>query len=222
MRHIKMARSVGMAAVIVLVLSGCRGLGGTPVPVTAQEAAKLAIAQESRFGGLAPRDGSLIGQAAWYDVQASGDGWQVTIRMGWGDCPAGCISEHRWIYAVGHDGSVRLTSEDGETLPGAPGIRGIATAGPVCPVITDPPNPACADRPVVGAVLTVTDPSGSEVARMTTGSDGRFAVALAPGAYRIVPQPVAGLLGTASPVEIQVAAEGPLTDLVVSYDTGIR
>ena len=26
------------------------------------------------------------------------------VRIGWGDCPAGCIDEHTWIYAVGPDG----------------------------------------------------------------------------------------------------------------------
>jgi hypothetical protein len=146
----------------------------------------------------------------------------VTIRIGWGDCPAGCINEHRWVYSVGRDGKVELTREDGDPLPGAPGISGIATAGPVCPVVTDPPNPACADRPVVAAVLVVTDLNGSEIARTVTHADGRFSIELAPGAYRLVPQPVEGLMGTAAAIDVRVEAEGPLTDIQVSYDTGIR
>jgi len=213
-----------LAIVVVagIVLTACRGLGGSPPPTTAREAARLVIAQESRFVGIAPRDDNLIGQAAWYDVQASGDGWQVTVRIGWGDCPAGCISRHSWVYAVARDGKVELTREDGNPLPGTPGIRGIATAGPVCPVVTIPPNPACADRPVVGAVFLVTDPSGAEVARTVTDREGRFSLDLAPGAYRLVPQAVEGLMGTPAPIELLVQAEGPLADIHVSYDTGIR
>lgn len=222
MRRTHLHPALAIAVVAGILLAACVGPGGATPPTTAQEAAKLALAQQSRFAGIASRDDNLIGQAAWYEVQASGDGWQVTIRIGWGDCPAGCINEHRWVYSVGRDGKVELTREDGDPLPGAPGISGIATAGPVCPVVTDPPNPACADRPVVAAVLVVTDLNGSEIARTVTDADGRFSIELAPGAYRLVAQPVEGLMGTAAPVELRVEAEGPLTDIQVSYDTGIR
>ena len=34
-------------------------------------------------------------------------------------------------------------------------IRGTVTAGPVCPVVSDPPDPACADRIVQGAEIAV-------------------------------------------------------------------
>ncbi len=222
MRRSQLLPAFAIVVVAGIVLAACRGLGGSTPPTTVQEAAQLVIAQESRFVGIAPRDDNLIGQAAWYEVQASGDGWRVTVRIGWGDCPAGCISQHRWVYAVARDGKVELTREDGDPLPGTPGISGMATAGPVCPVVTVPPNPACADRPVVGAVLVVNDLSGAEVARAVTDRDGRFSVDLAPGAYRLVPQAVEGLMGTPAPVELRVEAEGPLADIQVSYDTGIR
>lgn len=222
MRRTSLHPALLIAVVVGLVLAACVGPGGSTGPTTAQEAAKLALAQESRFSGIAPRDDNLIGQAAWYEVQASGDGWQVTIRIGWGDCPAGCINEHRWVYSVGRDGKVALTRQDGDPLPGAPGISGIATAGPVCPVVTNPPDPACADRPVAGAVLVVTDLNGSEIARTVTDADGRFSIELAPGAYRLVPQPVEGLMGTAAAIDLRVETEGPLIEVQVSYDTGIR
>ena len=222
MRRSQLLPALAIVVVAGIVLAACRGLGGSPPPTTAQEAARLVIAQESRFAGIAARDDNLIGQAAWYDVQASGEGWEVTVRIGWGDCPAGCISQHRWVYSVGRNGKVERSREDGDPLPGAPGISGIATAGPVCPVVTNPPDPACADRPVVGAVMVVTDLDGAEVARLVTDADGRFSTGLAPGAYRLVPQAVEGLMGTAAPIELRVEAEGPLADIQVSYDTGIR
>ena len=101
-------------------------------------------------------------------------------------------------------------------------VSGMVTAGPTCPVETDPPNPACAERPVAGAKLVILDQDGIEVARTTAGEDGTFTIQLAPGSYRLVPQRVDGLMGTAEPVDFIVKAGHPVTDLQVSYDTGIR
>ena len=102
-------------------------------------------------------------------------------------------------------------------------VTGRATAGPVCPVERNPPDPACAARPVAGAVLIIQDiASGREVGRVTTDRDGRFSVALATGAYRLLPRPVAGLMGGGSPVDFRVEAGHSTPPLEVSYDTGIR
>ena len=102
-------------------------------------------------------------------------------------------------------------------------VMGRATAGPVCPVERNPPYPACAARPVAGAVLIIQDiASGREVGRVTTDRDGRFSVALATGAYRLLPRPDAGLMGGGSPVDFRVEAGHSTPPLEVSYDTGIR
>ena len=93
-------------------------------------------------------------------------------------------------------------------------------AGPTCPAERHPPDPDCADRPVDGAVLVVTDLEGEEVARVISDADGRFGIRLEPGAYRLVPQPYDGLLGTAPPREFTV--ESDPVELYVGYDTGIR
>jgi hypothetical protein len=98
----------------------------------------------------------------------------------------------------------------------------MVTAGPTCPVVTDPPDPSCADRPVDGAVLVVTTLDGVEVDRTTSDADGRFALSLPPGTYRLEPQPVEGLMGTAEPVEFTVEPGARALDLVIGYDTGIR
>lgn len=191
-------------------------------PIGTAEAVDLVLEQNELFAGIGPRDPELIGQAAWYEVAATDDGWQVEIRIGWGDCPAGCIGEHRWTYAVSSMGNVELIGESGDPLPGAPGVSGLVTAGPTCPVVTDPPDPSCADRPVEGAVLVVTTLAGVEVTRTTSDADGRFTFSLAPGAYRLEPQPVEGLMGTADPMEFTVELGVPALDLLVGYDTGIR
>jgi hypothetical protein len=71
-------------------------------------------------------------------------------------------------------------------------------------------------------VLVVQDQAGAVVARVTTGRDGRFSVALVPGSYRLIPQALPRFMGGARPVDFQVEAERPLPPIEVSYDTGIR
>ncbi|MGZ8527744.1 MAG: carboxypeptidase-like regulatory domain-containing protein [Candidatus Limnocylindrales bacterium] len=104
-------------------------------------------------------------------------------------------------------------------------VSGVATAGPVCPV-ERPGDSACAPRPVGGAVIAVTRPDGSEVARVTTAADGWFSLDLPAGEYVLVPQRVGGLLGTAPSVPFTVGpTDGPgasPSPLHVEYDTGIR
>ncbi len=99
-------------------------------------------------------------------------------------------------------------------------VSGLVHAGPTCPVVQDPPDPGCDDRPVSGAVLVVLDRSGREVARPVSDSAGRFVTELSAGFYTLQPQPVDGLLGTAPAQDFEVAATP--VELDVSYDTGIR
>jgi hypothetical protein len=107
-------------------------------------------------------------------------------------------------------------------LPDATGVRGTVSAGPTCPVERNPPDPACAPRLIAGAILVVTDAGGAEVARATSAEDGTFSIELVPGAYRLTAQPFEGLMGTPEPMDFDVVAGEPMTELQVSYDTGIR
>ena len=234
--------------------------GATPAatpggaPLTPADAVALALAQDPRFGGIGPLDPDLIGQSAWYEVSPGVVGWRVTVTMGWGDCPAGCINRHVWVYDVDPEGAVTLVEERGDPLEdgqgagsgqngsggegaggdetppvgipaeGGPWIVGRAVAGPVCPVVQAPPDPACADRPVAGALIVVRDAAGAEVARATTGADGTFLVGVpGGGSWTVEPQPVEGLMGTAPPVAVEVADEPwAWAAAAVGYDTGIR
>jgi len=101
------------------------------------------------------------------------------------------------------------------------GIAGRVLAGPTCPVERVPPDPACAQRGIVGAVIVVTG-GGAEVARVTSGLDGTYAVQLPPGTYTLTPQPVQGLLGVAPPAQATIPAEGDGPTVDFTYDTGIR
>ena len=127
------------------------------------------------------------------------------------------------LLASGCAGTPTQASPTPVPVPAAhrTGIGGVATAGPVCPVEKNPPDPACAPRPVPGAVLVIRDVSGSEVARVTTGADGAFVADLAAGGYVVEPQAVDGLMGTAGPQSVTVN-DGVVSTIQIGYDTGIR
>lgn len=224
---------------LAVLVGACTGSATVPSPTPKpvlitqpDQAVARVILVEPRLAGLTAFDPNLIGLASWYTVtQASGVGaFVVEVRVGWGDCPAGCISEHKWTYAVVPDGVVSVISESGDAVPpeawpsqgaGRTGIAGTATAGPVCPVEKNPPDPACAPRPVAGAVVVIRDASGKEIGRVTTARDGTYFADVPAGGYVIEPQPAQGLLGTPGPTSV-VVTDGATSRIDLAYDTGIR
>ena len=111
---------------VIGIMAGCAGGAAAPSPtmtrvpvITPDDAIAKVIANEPRLGGIGPLDTGLIGQSSWYTVEpASGVGaFVVSIRIGWGDCPAGCIDEHTWTYAIGPRGEVTVLSESGPPVP---------------------------------------------------------------------------------------------------------
>jgi hypothetical protein len=229
----------------VLLVAGCAGgaaTSQTPAPsdggpvTTEDDAVARVIAEEPRLAGISKRDPEMIGQANWYEVMpASGVGaFIVTVRLGWGDCQAGCIDEHTWVYAVQPDGTVKLQSEGGGDVPDAawpsPGAGGMvgrtgivvtAVAGPVCPVERVPPDPACAPRPVPGAVVDIIDADGVQDRHVVLDAAGQQFVELKPGVYRVVAQPVDGFMNAPEVQRVSIE-QGRVTEVTFSFDTGIR
>lgn len=227
---------------VVIALGACGGAATSPTPAptptpgpvtTAEEALKAVVAREPRLTGITALDPNLIGQGTFYEVTpASGVGaFLVKITIGWGDCQAGCISRHEWLYAVQPDGTVQVQSEGGDAVPidawpspggdGRTGIMLAAVRGPICPVEQDPPDPACAPQPVPGAVVVIRDVAGDEVARATLDAAGFAFVELAAGSYTLEPQPAEG---TMSPPDAQsvTVTDGVGVPITLGYDTGIR
>lgn len=100
----------------------------------------------------------------------------------------------------------------------AQGIEGVALLGPTCPVQTLE-NP-CPDRPHQAWVTVRHAVSGAFVTRFQTGADGLFRVGLLAGSYTLDPEgghpfPAVG------PQDVDVL-EGLFTEVVISFDTGIR
>lgn len=96
--------------------------GGSPAgPVDTPEAAVArVVAEHPEFASLRPFNSDMVGQCCWYRVTPVADGYEVVMRVGWGDCPAGCIDEHVWTFHVGNDGAVELVGESGD--PVEPGM----------------------------------------------------------------------------------------------------
>lgn len=103
---------------------------------------------------------------------------------------------------------------------GTSGVRGVVTAGPVCPVEQFPPDPNCADKPISARVIVTRGSGGSgAVASGLAGSDGTFQIAVAPGHYTITAKTQFAMRCDTVPVAVTA---GAFTDVNVPCDTGIR
>ena len=112
--------------------------------------------------------------------------------------------------------ATRRTSEVVEEFK----VTGSVSAGPTCPVVRNPPDPACADKPVAEAVIEITRPDGEVIGRVLSDRSGLFTISLAAGEYTLTPQPLDGYMGTASAQSI-TAGPSPI-EVAFFYDTGIR
>jgi hypothetical protein len=121
-------------AVVLVVLAACSGsTAGAPgasaaaasAPaagrcVTTPEAAvERIVALEPRLAGIAAQDPDTVGASSWYVATPTDDGYDVEVYVGWGDCMAGCIEDHTWMFSVTRDGAVELLSEQGQAVPDA-------------------------------------------------------------------------------------------------------
>ena len=238
---------VGLA--LTLAVAAC-GAGSTPSPTpaagsptplpsptptaaaagvtSAAQAAALVLASDPRFGAIRPADPDVIGGCCSYEAVDAQGGYEVTVKVGWGDCPAGCINQAQWQFHVDPDGTISTIGQTGDG--GAPvpqgegelaGVKLHLRAGPTCPVAHDPPDPSCAAQPVANAEVVVRNPDGTELARSASNDQGEIDLRLPPGAYYVEPQPAQGLMGTAPAVAFSVVG-GEAVDINLDYDTGIR
>ena len=101
-------------------------------------------------------------------------------------------------------------------------VSGHVLAGPTCPVERNPPDPACAPRPVADATVQIIDTTtGATVAEAVTDGDGAYTVDVPPGSYRL--GGASGLPGISPPEPVPfVAVEGVPVTVDLEVDTGIR
>ncbi|MEN3334507.1 MAG: hypothetical protein V7641_3872 [Blastocatellia bacterium] len=117
---------------------------------------------------------------------------------------------------------VRINGGGDVTAQTESGIEGQTLISPTRPgpVRADAP-PDAAPYPATLAIVSTA--SGREVARLKTGSDGRFRVALPPGEYRIIPvQERPGRFQPRASEEVVNVLPGQFAHVKMEFDSGIR
>jgi len=111
-------------SLLLTVALPVRAHGSTSIQLpidAADEAHAAVIASGAPFADFVLLDDELIGASQYYEVKGepgSSATWIVVYTYGWGDCPAGCISRHTFVYQVDPVSGVALfDSQQGEALP---------------------------------------------------------------------------------------------------------
>ncbi|MFA6006194.1 MAG: Gmad2 immunoglobulin-like domain-containing protein [Candidatus Paceibacterota bacterium] len=100
------------------------------------------------------------------------------------------------------------------------GIQGTVTLGPTCPVMRDPPDPQCADKPYQTTVQIFKKGSATATVSAPTDALGHYTATLAPGTYTV--QAAGGqMLPRCAPQDVIVMSK-VMSELNLSCDTGIR
>lgn len=101
------------------------------------------------------------------------------------------------------------------------GVRGTVLLGPTCPVVQNPPDPRCADKPYQTRLVITTSDQSKVIKEFSSDADGKFYVQIPPGKYAIRTAAAANILPYCAHDAFNVEAD-TFTDITVSCDTGIR
>lgn len=110
------------------------------------------------------------------------------------------------------------------TLETKSGIEGQALLGPVCPgpqIAGGPEATRCTDKPYQ-ATFQVLNERGKVVTTFQTDENGRFEVALSPGTYTLVPETNPNAVFPRAGTQTVTVNDNELTQITISFDTGIR
>jgi hypothetical protein len=101
--------------------------------------------------------------------------------------------------------------------PADSGIQGQVNIGPLCPVVQVGVD--CPDKPYQASITILTS-KGEEVIHFQSDADGTFEIALPPGDYILQPDSPNSL--PYAPEQPFSVLKGQFTQLIVTYDSGIR
>lgn len=104
--------------------------------------------------------------------------------------------------------------------PQTSGVRGTVLLGPTCPVMRDPPDPQCADKPYATSIVVHRTGSAAIVASGKSDASGVFQFSLPPGNYTLTTSGGTTLPRCAD-ANVTVVA-GSMSHVTVACDTGIR
>lgn len=105
---------------------------------------------------------------------------------------------------------------------GASGVTGKVLLGPTCPVMRDPPDPNCADRPYETTiqVIEVGSPKSLPFATVKSDKEGKYYIALPPGRYSL--QAVGGSVMPRCETRDVTVVSSKILEVNLSCDSGIR
>jgi hypothetical protein len=104
---------------------------------------------------------------------------------------------------------------------GESGIEGQALISPTRPgPIRMGQGPS--QKPFQTTLVILTSGEGREVARLETGSDGRFRVSLPPGEYRVGPPPSSARFLPRGSEELVKVLPGQFAQVTINFDSGMR
>jgi hypothetical protein len=79
-------------------------------------AAALAKAFDGISGVVNAEENGVVGDGNDIRASAYGNALRLDYSVGFGECPAGCISRHTWSFAVRDDGTVLFLDETGPPI----------------------------------------------------------------------------------------------------------
>ena len=137
------------------------------------------------------------------------------------DNPSG-LTEHDDALEIPVVFKVVDESNNTGILPIKSGVSGTVLLGPTCPVMRDPPDPACADRPYQTTiqVIAVGSPKSSPFTSVKTDEEGKYKVLLPPGEYAL--QPTGGSVMPRCETKNITITSDTMIEVNLSCDSGIR
>ncbi|MEK7172796.1 MAG: hypothetical protein AAB740_02370 [Patescibacteria group bacterium] len=107
-------------------------------------------------------------------------------------------------------------------LPFDSGVEGVVMLGPTCPVMKNPPDPQCADKPYSTSiqVIAVGGPNSSPFAIVESDQQGKYKIMLPPGEYAL--QPAGGSVMPRCETKNITIEPSKIIEVNLSCDSGIR
>jgi len=60
---------------------------------------------------------TVLGHGSDIELERDGRDWLITFRLGWNDCPSGCIESHYWRFRITDQGAVTFLESWGSAVP---------------------------------------------------------------------------------------------------------
>ena len=101
-------------------------------------------------------------------------------------------------------------------------IYGVVMLGPTCPVVMDPPDPKCADKPYQTRLVVTTPDQANVIKEFNSDAQGKFYVELPLGEYAIRSAAAANILPYCTTREPIIVPANDSASVTVYCDSGIR